>query len=157
MELVPILSTIILVGTAATFLLAVFAYIMYKWRERQERRDVPAQRTYDAQPHVLVTPRTEYAEPAPESFETPRSPRQESRSGYAESPSRQTTGQAPSESVSQGPAAPAAEGRFSRPKRESLFWEYTGEGFVPVEPLGQTEPDETGNRGREPGRGSAWI
>lgn len=37
MELVPILSTIILVGTIATFILAVFAYILYKVREGQSR------------------------------------------------------------------------------------------------------------------------
>ena len=33
MEIVPILSTIILVGTVATFILAVAAYILYKMRE----------------------------------------------------------------------------------------------------------------------------
>lgn len=37
MELVPILSTIILVGTIATFLLAVCAYILYKIRERKPK------------------------------------------------------------------------------------------------------------------------
>jgi len=37
MELVPILSTIILVGTIATFILAVFAYILYKIREGKSR------------------------------------------------------------------------------------------------------------------------
>ena len=37
MELVPILSTIILVGTIATFILAVAAYVLYKIRERRAR------------------------------------------------------------------------------------------------------------------------
>lgn len=38
MEIVPILSTIILVGTIATFILAVFAYILYKVREAKGKR-----------------------------------------------------------------------------------------------------------------------
>jgi len=156
MELVPILSTIILVGTAATFLLAVFAYIMYKWRERQERRDVPAQRAYDEQPHVLVTPRTEYVEPAPAPIETPRSPRDRDP-GVLESPVPPTSGQASGGGAAQQAAAPPTVERYTRPRRESLFWEYTGEGFVPFERRGQAEPDEVGNRGPEPGRGSAWI
>lgn len=37
MELIPILSTIILVATIATFILAVAAYILYKIRERRAR------------------------------------------------------------------------------------------------------------------------
>ncbi len=35
MELIPILSTIILVATISTFILAVGAYILYKIRERK--------------------------------------------------------------------------------------------------------------------------
>jgi len=35
MELIPILSTIILVATISTFMLAVGAYILYKVRERK--------------------------------------------------------------------------------------------------------------------------
>jgi transposase len=37
MELIPILSTIILVATISTFILAVGAYILYKIREGKER------------------------------------------------------------------------------------------------------------------------
>jgi len=37
MELIPILSTIILVATISTFILAVGAYILYKVRERRTR------------------------------------------------------------------------------------------------------------------------
>ena len=35
MELIPVLSTIILVATISTFLLAIGAYILYKIREEQ--------------------------------------------------------------------------------------------------------------------------
>lgn len=38
MELLAILSTIILVGTVATLILAVAAYVLYKVRERRYRR-----------------------------------------------------------------------------------------------------------------------
>jgi len=43
MELIPILSTIILVATISTFLLAIGAYILYKIRESKDQR-VAAQR-----------------------------------------------------------------------------------------------------------------
>lgn len=36
MEIVPILSTIILVATIATFILAIAAYILFKIRQRNE-------------------------------------------------------------------------------------------------------------------------
>ena len=43
MELIPILSTIILVATISTFILAVGAYILYKVRERKyEEAPAPA-------------------------------------------------------------------------------------------------------------------
>jgi hypothetical protein len=38
MELIPILSTIILVATISTFLLAIGAYVLYKIRERRGRQ-----------------------------------------------------------------------------------------------------------------------
>ena len=36
-ELVPILSTIILVGTIVTFILAIGAYAIYRRKEKQNR------------------------------------------------------------------------------------------------------------------------
>ena len=56
MQLVPILSTIILVGTIATFILAVAAYVLYKIRERRAREEGTVQTQYVQEPHVLVTP-----------------------------------------------------------------------------------------------------
>lgn len=58
MEIVPILSTIILVGTIATFILAVAAYVLYKIRERKGRgrkAEAPAMEAMP-EPHVLVAP-----------------------------------------------------------------------------------------------------
>ncbi len=45
MELIPILSTIILVATISTFLLAIGAYILYKVRERKGQAAVAPQPT----------------------------------------------------------------------------------------------------------------
>ena len=55
MEIVPILSTIILVGTVATFILAVAAYILYKMREGG-RNVPPSTPTEQIQPHHVVMP-----------------------------------------------------------------------------------------------------
>ena len=54
MELIPILSTIILVATISTFILAVGAYVLYKIRERKYQ-EVPAP--------TNNTQRAEYMEP----------------------------------------------------------------------------------------------
>ncbi|NNG28140.1 MAG: hypothetical protein HKM87_11470 [Ignavibacteriaceae bacterium] len=54
MELIPILSTIILVATISTFILAVGAYILYKIRERKyQEAPAPAQEMRQAE---LVEP-----------------------------------------------------------------------------------------------------
>jgi flagellar basal body-associated protein FliL len=54
MELIPVLSTIILVATITTFILAVGAYILYKVRERKGQTVTPySQRTVEAE---LVSP-----------------------------------------------------------------------------------------------------
>ena len=54
MELIPILSTIILVATISTFLLAIGAYILYKVREAKGQQAIaPQPATVRAE---LVTP-----------------------------------------------------------------------------------------------------
>jgi hypothetical protein len=54
MELIPILSTIILVATICTFILAIGAYILYKVRERRgEQASYSSSSTVHAE---LVTP-----------------------------------------------------------------------------------------------------
>ncbi len=71
MELVPILSTIILVGTVATFILAVAAYILYKIRERRVLENGPSYMTVDTDPHVLVSPQPYEVQSTPTPVETP--------------------------------------------------------------------------------------
>ncbi len=59
MEIIPILSTIILVATIATFILAVAAYILYKIRERKARssgRTTQVSVPTLAPQHTLVAP-----------------------------------------------------------------------------------------------------
>lgn len=102
MQLVPILSTIILVGTIATFILAVAAYILYKIRERKAR-EAPARPTAP-EPHVLVAPQVVAGAPAPAAV-------------YTE-PAAQ-------------PLPPGQPLQTAEPEG-SLFWEYTDEGFVPA-------------------------
>lgn len=65
MELIPILSTIILVATISTFLLAIGAYILYKVRERRGQVvTAPEPSSVKAE---LITPATapEQGRPAP--------------------------------------------------------------------------------------------
>ncbi|MEL6771179.1 MAG: hypothetical protein AAFP18_08970 [Bacteroidota bacterium] len=56
MELLPILSTIILVGTLATLILAVAAYVLYKVRERQGRGAPAPPPDVPPQPLLLTAP-----------------------------------------------------------------------------------------------------
>ena len=65
MDLVPILSTIILVGTVATFILAVAAYILYKIRERRVLVNGSSYMAVAPEPHVLVSPQPFQTESAP--------------------------------------------------------------------------------------------
>ncbi len=71
MELVPILSTIILVGTVATFILAVAAYILYKIRERRVLENGSSTMSVDTSPHVLVSPSPFPVESAPSPAKAP--------------------------------------------------------------------------------------
>jgi len=142
MQLVPILSTIILVGTIATFILAVAAYVLYKIRERRAREEGVVQTQYVQEPHVLVQPQqttlaapVQQAAPATNVFVAPSM--------------AQPTQQAAPVQRAQQQQQQAAE------PQNSLFWEYTDEGFVPVQPEEanrQAQQDE-----EEEADGFAWL
>lgn len=71
MELIPILSTIILVATISTFLLAIGAYILYKARERRGQvAEAPRQAEIRAE---VVTPA---GMPAPRQLDQQRAAQQ---------------------------------------------------------------------------------
>lgn len=140
MELVPILSTIILVGTIATFILAVAAYILYKIRERRSGEEHPADERRPDEPHVLVQPahrpaleaRTDV--PGEFAHARPRRPagvrsRERTETEYADA-FRGSGGPVQTDPARPEPVRSSAESIAGR--HESLFWEYTDEGFVPV-------------------------
>ena len=123
MELIPILSTIILVATICTFILAIGAYILYKIRERK------GEQTHYAPPSSvqaeLVTPEETDVPVGPHYIRTSsgrgaypgRPPSKEEKTGYY-------------------PAADEAEDYERRKKKKSTsrkFLKYTSEGYVPTE------------------------
>ena len=150
MQLVPILSTIILVGTLATFILAVSAYVLYKMREKQVANDRvarPVQHQQD-QAHVLVssTPQTaslpaaqSAAYPAPASI----MPTQAAPASIM-----------PTQAAPMQPSVPAQTAAQPEPQK-SLFWEYTDEGFVPVQPRDENATDQ--HMEEEQDDGFAWL
>ena len=89
MELIPILSTIILVATISTFLLAIGAYILYKIREKRGKKVVKtAESTVQAE---LITP--EGSAVSQQDMRGSSAPRQGQREqgqpGYAPQPAAQ--------------------------------------------------------------------
>lgn len=67
MELIPILSTIILVATISTFLLAIGAYILYKIRERKYQRSTEIQPSkYRAEVVMPAESKVSYVTPIPQ-------------------------------------------------------------------------------------------
>ena len=147
MEIVPILSTIILVGTVATFILAVAAYILYKMREGGG--NVPQNtQTEQVQPHSIVMP-VDYSTMmgqrgdsgpseastffAPTATTPPQGSYLETNNGYG------FEGEHRNGYDGQMNALPSD----TQPgmSLDSFFWEYTDDGFSPM--------------GAEPGKMSA--
>ena len=149
MELVPILSTIILVGTIATFILAVAAYILYKVRERRAREDNIVSTQYVQEPHVLVAPQQQTTLGIPAQQQMPGT-NVFVGSQMAPQPVRQAPN--PNVVVNQ----PQQVQQHAAEPQNSLFWEYTGEGFVPVQP---EEPARHADKQEEKkeDEGFAWL
>jgi hypothetical protein len=143
MQLVPILSTIILVGTLATFILAVSAYVLYKMREKQAVNTPaapPAQQ--QEQTHVLVSSTAQQVGlPASQSAQAPVP---------ASIMSTQTVPFQPSVQ----PPVQVQSGVQPEPQK-SLFWEYTDEGFVPVQPRDESQMGQ--QMEEEQDDGFAWL
>ncbi len=142
MELVPILSTIILVGTIATFILAVAAYVLYKIREQRAQEERTTISTVAQEPHVLVQPTVQPAIAAA----TQAQPAQ--TSVYVTPPAQPATTVVTTQAPQPAPASPTVQ--------NSLFWEYTDEGFVPVRPeeSATQEPQDAEQRQDD---GYAWL
>ena len=141
MELIPILSTIILVATISTFLLAIGAYLLYKIREgRGQQMAAPIPSTIKAelmtpaeapfqliqQPEQRMVPQPIYMEPQPvpvykqgSVFVQPQQQQQRPVGPqYAPQP-RQFSEAGYSEIKN-----------YSESKSENKFLKYTGDGYV---------------------------
>jgi hypothetical protein len=132
MELIPILSTIILVATISTFLLAIGAYILYKIRERKgEQVPYPKPSTVRAE---LVTPEeTEYRR---EEYKRPEEMRVPYNQQYKKPPSGPDVYPPDTEYQGAQPGHYASEEELRRnirlrPGRK--FLKYTSEGYIPTE------------------------
>jgi hypothetical protein len=134
MELIPILSTIILVATICTFILAIGAYILYKIRERKgEQSHYPPPSSVHAE---LVTPgESGIRQKAPaRSEEIPAEPqyfKSAPAGGY------QRSGEIRKEAPESYQAAEREAAAYSRVKTEPTtgkkFLKYTSDGYVPTE------------------------
>ncbi len=143
MELIPILSTIILVATMSTFLLAIGAYILYKVREKRGRGAVtiPQPSTVKAEvivPNVVVQRQPEMVRGASQAgYEQQYAPmpyQQARQAQYAQQQPRYT-GETPA--FVPGPAdADMGYGPQEMDERQqhtdSKFLKYTSEGYVPA-------------------------
>ncbi len=149
MEIVPILSTIILVGTVATFILAVAAYILYKMREggvteselqmeREPHHVVMAvnqsERMYGgdsapAEASMYYAP-TATAPPAGERFVEMNDPQ-----GLNASPSNGQKG-----------FQTLGDDQFQGQPLNAFFWEYSDDGFAPINVNGGQDRKQRGQQ-----------
>lgn len=158
MELIPILSTIILVATISTFILAIGAYVLYKARERKGQAAVapqpaevkaelvtpaaaPAQRPAE---QVRGVPQPIYVEPQPAPSyqrqpiiiqqQAPQQPR------FTPKPQPYTAYRQPYGTTAQQQRQYSGAGREYSQQRspeergsvDSKFLKYTSEGYVPA-------------------------
>lgn len=132
MELIPILSTIILVATISTFLLAIGAYILYKVREaRGQKASIVAPSTVKAE---LLTPAEA---PAPLIIEQPRSVPQPmyAENQYQPSNDPSYSAYSPYAVPKQYPDSGYSEVKnYQTPKSKTSpkYLKYTEEGYVPA-------------------------
>lgn len=153
MEIVPILSTIILVGTVATFILAVAAYILYKMREGGAQE---SELQMERDPHHVVmavnqAERMYGGDSAPAEASMYYAPTGTTPPGdrYFETNNAQDQGQR-----IQGQQQPSindelqsiSDGQFQGQPLNSFFWEYSDQGFAPINMNGGSEHDQRGNQ-----------
>jgi hypothetical protein len=107
MELIPVLSTIILIATISTFLLAIGAYILYKIREGRGQQAVAP---------IPATVKAELYSPANIPVQVPRQgPEIAPKPAYIEQ--------------KQSPAYQSEAGTYSKTK-EHKFLKYTSDGYI---------------------------
>ncbi len=137
MELIPILSTIILVATICTFILAIGAYILYKIRERRGEQ-LPQTRPSSVRAELVTPDESEYTSREyvrSEEMDVPVEPHQVKKSSRP--------GIYPGNREAQGakpgyyPETEREAVKYERVKTERTtgkkFLKYTSEGYVPTE------------------------
>ncbi len=160
MEIVPILSTIILVGTVATFILAVAAYILYKMREGGGNV-LNESASEQVQPHHVVMP-ADYAsmmgqrgDSGPSEASTYFAPTATTPPGSAYVEAMNGYGAEPSE-LNGFTGRHALPGEHAQSMSlDAFFWEYTDEGFSPVHLDPREEDDSRAEELRRPDRGAS--
>ena len=148
MEIVPILSTIILVGTVATFILAVAAYILYKMREGGAQE---SELQVEPDPHHVVMavnqPEMMYGgDSAPAEASMYYAPTETTPPGdrFVETNNRQSLNAQQSAGI-QG-FQPINDDQFQGQPLNSFFWEYSDEGFAPINVNGGPDRNNGGQR-----------
>lgn len=139
MELIPILSTIILVATICTFILAIGAYILYKVREGkpqfayqtkpatvQGELIVPSEAVFTKGPIVTEHGKIVQTEPGITREEYTKQ-RQPSQSKYTPEPHGYKLDE---EKVGKQKVRVRAQERFSD---ENKFLKYTSDGYIPTQ------------------------
>jgi hypothetical protein len=140
MELIPILSTIILVATISTFILAIGAYILYKVREAKgQQASAPSPSTVRAelltpaelqmemhQAEQKIVPQPIYIEPQPV-------PLYQQKPVYVQQPIQQRASMGPQYAAQprQYPDSGYSDVKnYPQSKTGSKFLKYTTEGYV---------------------------
>ncbi|MHB1687768.1 MAG: hypothetical protein ACYCVH_10375 [Ignavibacteriaceae bacterium] len=152
MELIPILSTIILVATISTFLLAVGAYLLYKVRERKGIQAVASQPSelkaelitpvaapsQQAQPAERIVPQPYYQrqpifvqQQAAQPMQQRYTPGPQPFTGYGNQP-RQYSGPDYSQQRGFDRSSSNSLTQEERKLRDSKFMKYTAEGYIPT-------------------------
>lgn len=130
MELIPILSTIILVATISTFLLAIGAYILYKVRERKYQRQPKIEPSkYQAEIVMPADNQFSYVSAAPKPiFAKQEFPTAKEESQRIPQPSPAAFTPPPKEFT----PSPVKEFKTQKKKLtdENKFLKYTSEGYI---------------------------
>lgn len=136
MELIPILSTIILVATISTFILSIGAYILYKLRERKTTTSsktgpAPVQAELVVPADVIPTrvPSSGIKQPEYQSPFTVQKP------GYqVVTEKTPVTKPEPKRFLVEEPVSvPEKRKPLAKKSTDTKFFKYTSEGYVPTE------------------------
>lgn len=136
MELIPILSTIILVATISTFLLSIGAYILYKIREKKTVNTVSSRpKTVQAElivPADVIPGRSTLQQSKAPQYQSPftvQKPAQQSTVSKSEPELNESA----RSSVEDSKKVFEPRYPYAKKSRDTKFFKYTSEGYVPTE------------------------